>query len=212
MKYLRSTGFLGAIAALLIGMGVLSASLNSCATLNALTSVSRIQFKLSDVQQVRLCGIDISNKHSASDFNMMDGINLLAAFNSGKFPLTFILDVAAKNPNSPSNSKILGAIKVTDLPWRLLLNGQQTISGNIGGPVGVPAGGTTTVIPLSVTVDLKEFFADQGYDQLVKLALALSGNGGVSQVQLKAQPTMSTPLGSVKYPNELTIVSTQFSS
>jgi hypothetical protein len=197
MKFFKQPGFIGAIAALLIGVGVISASLNSCATLNALTNLSRIQFKLSDVQQVRLCGIDITNKHSASDFGVMDGVNLMSAFSSGHLPLTFILDVAAKNPNPPSQSAALSAIKITDFPWRLLLNGQQTISGDIGAPFGVPPGNATTNIPLSVTVDLKQFFGNQGYDQLVKLALALSGNGGVSQVQLKAQPTMSTPLGPI---------------
>jgi hypothetical protein len=212
MKFFKQPRLLGATVAVLIGAGVLSANLNSCATLNALANLSRIQFKLSDVQQVRLCGIDLSNKHSASDFSFTDGINLASAFGSGKFPLTFILDVAAKNPNPPSQSAMLSAFKVTDFPWRMLLNGQQTISGDIGAPVGVPPGGATTIIPLAITVDLKQFFVNQGYDQLVKLALSLSGNGGVTQVQLKVQPTMSTPIGSIRYPSELTIVSTQFGS
>ena len=212
MKFFKRSELAGAIVALIVGAGVLSANLNSCATLNALTNLSRIQFKLSDVQHVQLCGIDITNKHSVSDFSIMDGISLTSAFSTGHLPLTFILDVAAKNPNPPSQSAALSAIKVTDFPWRLLLNGKQTISGNIGAPFGVPPGNTTTNIPLSVTVDLKQFFADQGYDQILKLALALSGNGGVSQVQLKVQPTMSTPLGNVRYPNELTIVSAQFGS
>ncbi len=200
------------MAALVICAGVLSASMNSCSTLNALAGLSRIQFKLNDVGHVQLCGIDITNKHSVSDFSIMDGINLTAAFASGRFPLTFTLDVAAKNPNPATGSSALSALQLVDFPWVLLLNGQQTISGNIGAPVGVPAGGTTTMIPLSVTVDLKQFFGNQGYDQIIKLALAMSGNGGVSQVQLKAQPTMSSPLGKLKYPSQLTIVSTQFSS
>ncbi len=212
MKFFKQPRLVGAIAALLIAVGVLSASLNSCSTLNALANLGRIQFKLSDVQHVQLCGIDITNKHSASDFSIMDGISLASAFGSGKFPLTFILDVAAKNPNPPSQSAALSAIKIIDFPWVLLLNGQPTISGDIGAPFGVPPGNATTNIPLSVTVDLKQFFGNQGYDQILKLALALSGNGGVSQVQLKAQPTMSTPLGNIKYPNQLTIVSTQFGS
>ncbi len=212
MKYFKHPALAGAIIALVIGAAAISSSLNSCATINALAGLSRIQFKLSDVQHVQLCGIDITNKHSISDFGIMDGISLTAAFGSGRFPLTFILNVAAKNPNPPSQSAALSAIKVTDFPWRLLLNGQQTISGDIGAPFGAPPGNTTTNIPLSVTVDLKQFFVNQGYEQLVKLALALSGQGGVSQVQLKAQPTMSTPLGSIRYPSELTIVSTQFSS
>ncbi len=212
MKRFKLTGLFGAMAALAIGAGVLSASLNSCATLNALAGLSRIQFKLDNVQSVRLAGIDITNKHSVSDFSVMDGINLAAAFASGHFPLTFTLNVDAKNPNPPSSIAAFNALKISDFPWRLLLNGQQTIAGNIGAPVGVPPGGGTTVIPLQASIDLKQFFVNQGYDQLLQLALALSGRGGVSHVQLQAQPTMSTPIGSLRYPGELTIVNTQFSS
>jgi len=200
------------LAALVIGAGVMASSLSSCATINALAGLSRIQFKLNDVQQVRLAGIDIANKHSVSDFSIMDGVNLLNAFSSGKFPLTFTLNVAAKNPNQPSNNANLSSLQVTDFPWRLLLSGHETISGNIGAPIGVPSGGTTAIMPLQVTIDLKQFFEDKGYNDLLNLALALSGQGGVSQVQLKAQPTMSTPIGSLKYPGELTVVSTEFRS
>ena len=206
------TRLLGAIAALAIGAGVLSAGLNSCATLNALAGLSRIQFKLNNVQNVQLAGISIANKHSISDFSLMDGINLTAAFASGRFPLTFTLNVDARNPNASGSSTFVNALSVTNFPWVLLLNGQQTISGNIGGPVGVPPGGATAVIPLQVSLDLKQFFANQGYDQLVQLALALSGQGGASQVQLLAQPTMSAMGLSLTYPGQLTIVNTEFRS
>jgi hypothetical protein len=208
----RIPAIFGAACAIVLGAVVISSSLSSCAALNAITNLSRIQFKLNDVQQVRLGGVDITNKHSISDFSVMDGINLMGTFSSGRLPLTFTLNVAAKNPNPASNNAALSSLKVTDFPWRLLLNGNETISGNIGAPVGVPPGGATTIIPLQVTVDLKQFFANKGYNDLVNLALTIAGKGGVSQIQLKATPTMSTPLGSVRYPGELTIVSTQFSS
>lgn len=194
-----------ALAALAI-----TSSIQSCATLNALAGLSRIQFKLGNVSSVRLAGIDIMNKHSISDFNVLDGVNLLAAFNSGKLPLTFTLGLDAKNPNQPSTS--LSAIQVTDLPWRLLMDNHETISGNIGSPVSVPNGGTTETIPLQISVDLRQFFANQGYNDLLNLALALTGNGGSSHLQLKTQPTMSTPIGSMKYPTEITVVNTEFRS
>ncbi len=203
---------IGAVAALAIGAGVFSASLNSCATLNALSGLSRIQFKLNNVQSVQLAGINIANKHSISDFSVMDGINLAAAFASGHFPLTFTLNVDARNPNSPGASSFVNSLQVTQFPWKLLLNGQQTISGGIGAPVGVPSGGATTVIPLQVSLDLKQFFGNQGYAQLVQLALALSGQGGASQVQLLAQPTMSAMGFSLQYPGQITIVNTEFRS
>lgn len=210
MTHLKQSGILGAAIALVIGAGVLSASLNSCATLNALAGLGRIQFKLNDVQSVRLAGIDVTNKHSVSDFSVMDGLNLMNAFSSGRFPLTFTLNVAAKNPNAPNAA--YGALQVTDFPWRLLLDGHETISGNIGAPVGVPAGGTTAMMPLQVTVDLKQFLADKGYNDMLNLAMALSGQGGSSHIQLKATPTMSTPIGKLRYPGELTVVNTEFRS
>ncbi len=206
------TTFAGALIALLIGAGVLSSTLNSCATLSALANIARIQFKINDVQDVRLCGTDLSNKHSVSDFSIMDGVNLAAAFGSGQFPLTCTVDVAAKNPNAATGTTIVNQLQVTDFPWTMYLNSQPTISGNIGAPVDVPAGGTTKIIPLSASIDLKQFFGNQGYEQVLQLGMALSGNGGVSHVQLKAQPTMSSPIGSLKYPNQITIVNTQFSS
>ncbi|MDP4200979.1 MAG: hypothetical protein Q8922_13110 [Bacteroidota bacterium] len=210
MKLLRRSSIWGAAVALVLGAGVISSSLNSCATLNALAGLSRIQFMLQNVQSVRLAGIDVANKHSVSDFSVMDGINLMGAFSSGHFPLTFTLNVAAKNPNAPNAA--YGALQVTDFPWRLLLDGHETISGNIGAPIGVPAGGSTAIMPLQVTVDLKQFFANQGYNDMINLALALSGQGGSSHIQLKAVPTMATPIGSMRYPGELTIVNTEFRS
>ena len=200
----------GFMIAALVGSTALTASLNSCATISALANLSRIQFKLNDVGSVRLAGIDVANKHSISDFTILDGVNLMQAFTSGHFPLTFTLNVAAKNPNAPNNA--YNQIQVTDFPWHMLLDGKETISGNIGSPIGVPNGGTTAIMPLQVTVDLKQFFENQSYNDMLNLALALSGQGGSSHVQLKATPTMATPLGSMRYPGELTIVNTEFRS
>jgi hypothetical protein len=208
-RFLKPQLFGLAIAAL-IGSTAITASLNSCATLNALAGLSRIQFKLNDVANVRVAGVDVTNKHSVSDFSIMDGVNLMQAFTSGRFPLTFTLNVAAHNPNAPNAA--YNSIQLTSFPWRLLLDGHETISGAIGAPVGIPASGQTSVIPLQMTVDLKQFFANNSYNDMLNLVLALSGQGGASHVQLKATPTISTPLGSLRYPGELTIVNTEFSS
>jgi hypothetical protein len=191
----------------IVGIG----TIQSCATLNALAGLSRVQFKLQDVGTVALAGINITNKHSASDFSVMDGLNLLNAFRSGSFPLTFTLNVAAKNPNQAQANSNLSSIQLTQFPWRLLIDGNETISGGIGSPVTLPGGGTTEIIPLQVSVDLKQFFGNRGYDDILNLALAVAGQGA-AKLQLKAQPVLGTPLGQMKYPGELTIVSTEFRS
>lgn len=193
------------------GAGGGAAAFNSCATLNALAGLNKLQFKLGEAGRFNLAGIDLSSKRSASDISVMDGVNLLNAFRTGKFPLTFTLNVDAKNPNQPTGNSALNSMQLTQLPWRLFIDNHETISGGIGAPVSVPAGGTTQVIPLQVTVDLKQFFGNQGYNDLLNLAFALAGQGS-AKMQLKAQPTIATSIGSFKYPNELTIVSTEFTN
>ena len=182
---------------------------NSCATLNSLAGLTRAQFKLNDAVGYQLCGINIMNKHSISDFGIGDGLNLLSAFRSGRFPLTFTLNVAVKNPNAHQDGSALSALSLTSFPWRLLIDNKETISGGIGSAVSLPDGGATTIIPLQVSVDLKQFFGDKSYEDLANLAMAVAGQG-TSKLALKAQPTISTPIGSLKYPNELTIVNTEF--
>ncbi|HYM20568.1 MAG TPA: LEA type 2 family protein [Candidatus Kapabacteria bacterium] len=187
-------------------------SLNSCATLNALAGLARAEFMIQNAVNVNLMGINLAGKHSLSDFSVMDGINLLSSFNSGKMPLTFTLNVAARNPNKPDPNVNLSSFSLAQFPYRLLLDGRETISGGIGAPVSLPAGGQTVVIPLQASLDLKQFFADKGYNDVANLALALAGQGGASHVQLKAQPKISTPIGNMTYPHELTIVNTEFRS
>lgn len=208
-KALRS--FL-AVTAIFAATVAIIVNLNSCATLNALAGLTRAEFKLQDAVNVSLMGINLAGKHSISEFSVADGINMLANFKSGKFPLTFTLNVAARNPNKPDPKANLSGFSLESFPYKLLLDGRQTITGGIGAPVSLPNGGQTQIIPLQASIDLKQFFADKGYNDLVNLALALGGQGGVSHVQLKAQPTLSTPIGKMVYPNELTIVSTEFRS
>jgi len=205
-KYLTILSIVAFLSASLVAV----TSLNSCATLNALAGLTRAEFKLQDATTFSLAGINLSGKRSLSDFTIADGINLTRAFTTGKFPLTFTLNVAARNPNKPTQNSNISDFSLSAFPWRLLIDGRETISGNIGSPVSLPDGGTTTIIPLQVTVDLKQFFAEKGYEDIINLATVLSGSEGVAKLQLKAKPTVSTPIGSLRYPSELTIVSTEF--
>ena len=185
---------------------------NSCATLNALAGLTKAEFKLQDAVNVSLMGINLSTKRSISDFSIVDGINLTKAFSSGKFPLTFTLNVAARNPNKHDPKSNLSAFSLSEFPYRLLIDDHETISGGIGAAVALPDGGQTTIIPLQASVDLKHFFANKGYNDILNLALAIGGQNGVSHLSLKAKPTLSTPIGKMTYPNELTVVSTEFRS
>lgn len=188
-----------------------------CSTLtqisNTLTSLKKIQFKLSNITALSLNGVTLSGKSAISDFSITDAAKLLQAYNSKSLPVSFTLNVLAKNPNTGTGGTATALATITGLDWQLYLDDKQTISGDINNAVTVPSSGETTTIPLGMNLDLVQFFADKGYESVVNLALALGGaSGSTSRVKLTAQPTIKTPIGNISYPSKITIVNTEFSN
>jgi hypothetical protein len=178
-----------------------------------MVNLSRLKFKLGDVNNLTLSGINISNKKSFSDFNAVELLKLTSVITSGKLPASFTLNVEAKNPNDGSGGYPKTDATLKSFPWKLEIDNIETISGNIGNPVSVPGTGQVTNIPLTMNIDLIEFFGNKGLDNLVNLALALGGQeGSSSKLTLYATPTVSSPLGDIKYPGELKIVDQTFTN
>ena len=187
--------------------------LTSCSVYQTMVNLSRLKFKLGDVNNLTLNGINISNKKSISDFNAVELLKLTTVITSGKLPASFTLNVEAKNPNDGSGGYPKTDATLKAFPWKLEIDNVETISGNIGNPVSVPGTGEITNIPLTMNLDLIEFFGNEGLDNLVNLALALGGQeGSSSKLTLFATPTVSSPLGDIKYPGELKIVDHTFTN
>jgi hypothetical protein len=187
--------------------------LTSCSVYQTMVNLSRLKFKLGDVNNLTLNGINISNKKSISDFNAVELLKLTTVITSGKLPASFTLNVEAKNPNDGSGGYPKTDATLKAFPWKLEIDNVETISGNIGNPVSVPGTGEITNIPLTMNLDLIEFFGNKGLDNLVNLALALGGQeGSSSKLTLFATPTVSSPLGDIKYPGELKIVDQTFTN
>jgi hypothetical protein len=189
--------------------------LQGCATLGeiarTLTNLKRLQFRLEGIGDSSLAGVSLAGKSEVGDFSISDGINLLAAFRSKRLPARFLLEVGARNPNDGSGGSTRTTSTLTRFDWRLLIDDRPTISGGIDRPLEIPGTGQSTTIPLRMELDLYEFFGNRGYDDLLKLALALGGrNGDISRVALDARPSVSTPLGEIAYPERITIVSREF--
>jgi len=185
----------------------------SCSVLETITNLSRLQFKLGEVNGFNVNGIDISNKSKLGDFSPLEIINLSSIVTSGKLPISFTLNVEAKNPNDGT-----GGYKKTDatlkaFPWHLQIDNKETISGNIASPVSVPGTGEVSIIPIQINIDLMQFIQNQGYESLLNLVLALGGQqGSAARLTLFADPTVSTVLGDINYPGELKIVDHKFSN
>ena len=197
---------------LLLSIAILFTS-SSCSVYETMVNLSRLKFKLGNVNNFTVSGINISNKKSLQDFNPLELLNLTQSIASGKLPASFILNVEAKNPNDGTGGYPKTNATLKEFPWRLEVDNVETIAGNIGASVSVPGTGEITNIPLTMNIDLIEFFGNKGLDNLVNLALTLGGQqGSSSKLALFASPTVSSPLGDIKYPGELKIVEQSFTN
>jgi hypothetical protein len=189
--------------------------LQCCAALadiaGALANLQRLRFKLGGVRGFSLAGISLAGKAGLTDFNVEDGVRLFQAFNSRKLPADFILDVLAVNPNDGTGGTTKTTATLSGLESRLLIDGQPTVYVDIAGPVEIPGTGQAATISLRLGLDLREFFGSHGYDRLIELALAIGGRqGGASRLSLDALPTVTTPLGEIRYPGRITIIDKEF--
>lgn len=186
---------------------------SSCSVYETMVNLSRLKFKLGAVNNFTVSGINISSKKSLQDFNPLEVVNLTSVIASGKLPASFTLNVEAKNPNDGTGGYPKTDATLKAFPWRLEIDNVETISGNIGSPVTVPGTGEVTNIPLTMNIDLIEFFGNKGFDNLINLALTLGGQQGSStRLSLFASPTVSSPVGDIKYPGELKIVDQSFTN
>ncbi len=183
----------------------------SCSVYQTMVNVSRLKFKLGSVNNFQLNGVAVSGKSKIGDFSAADILKISTAVARGTLPVSFVLNVEAKNPNDGTGGYPKTNATLQSFPWKLYIDDKETISGNINSPVTVPGTGEIVDIPLRLNLDLVKFFKDKGYDSLIRLALNIGGyQKSQSSLSLMAQPTVATAIGNITYPNEIKIVHMEF--
>ena len=176
--------------------------LASCATLRQVAALRRVAFDLDRVTGARLAGIDVARVRSYDDLSAAQLATIALAITRDELPLAFDLHLQARNPADNPTARLL------EMDWTLLIDDQETVSGVLDRAYEL-APGVDTDIPVTVRLDLLDFFQRDAED-LAELALAIAGaEGEPRRVALRAQPTIDTPLGPIRYPEPITIVSRQ---
>ncbi len=209
MKYQRKI--------ILMMICLVSVAAVACNTLKqfeqAFLNLKRCSFKLENVSNFSLMGVNLSSKKSVSDFNLLDAAKLASGFARKQFPASFVLNIAAINPNDGTGGSSQSSATLTSFAWTMILDNKTTISGDIAQPITIPGTGQKSIIPMQMDLDLAKFFGDQGYESVINLALALGGaNSSPARITLKAKPKISTSLGVIPYPGEISIIDREFRS
>jgi hypothetical protein len=175
-----------------------------------LVGLERLQFRLAAVSHARLAGIDLARKRVLADFTLSEAAQLLSAYRAGKVPLELTLEIAVRNPNDGQAGRRRLPITLARLDWRLFLDSVPTLSGSLAQPVEVPAAGEV-LLPLTVQLELRRFFQERSYEDLLRLALGIAGaEGNPGRVTLEVEPTLSTPVGQLRYPHPVRVVHAEF--
>ena len=169
-----------------------------CVALQEIANLRNVDFDLDGVSQTRLAGVDVQNARSYEDLGGGQIARLTAALARGEMPLAFTLHVGATNP-----AENTVAARLVQLDWTLLLDDTETISG-VYNDERVIAPGASVDLPITMELDLIRFFGRNVQD-LVELAAAAAGQG-TKEIALRARPTVTTPVGPISYPSEITIL------
>lgn len=173
-----------------------------CQTLREVANLRFIDFAIDDVTQARLAGVELDRIRGYRDLSAVDVLRIGAAVADEELPLSFQLHLGARNP---AENQVQARLVAMD--WTLFLEDRETISGTFDREVVLPPGQTVD-IPIRIELDLVQFFGRNAQD-LVELALAVAGQDGgrPKNVRLEAVPSIQTPIGALRYPQPITIVS-----
>jgi len=174
-------------------------------------NISRLKYKIHSALDYKILGIDVKGKKSIKDFNSIEMLKLTSGLLKGTLPLTFTLNIEAKNPNDGSGGYPRTDLTLESFPYKLFVNEKEIITGNISQPLNVPGIGESTLIKLNIEFDLAKSVKEKSLDDVLSLLLNLGGLGGsTSNLKLLVKPVVGTPIGSINYPNEITIVDKTF--
>ena len=177
-----------------------------CSTIREITNLRNVRFAIDRVADLQLAGVDVQRLKSFDDLKPTDVLRLGRAVANKDFPLDFQLHLTAENP--PDNTV---NARLVQLDWTLMLDDTETISGVFDDNLVLPPGEPTDV-PIPISLNLVDFF-QHGVRDLVELALAVGGQGGEpKRIKLIGTPTVDTPLGPIRYPEPITIISRQVGS
>ncbi len=205
-----SVVFVGLLLVLAVG----SEGCSSLSALGALTDIQHLQFKLGDVNNYRVDNIDISRLSEPSQIPPLDLARLGTSIARKSLPVSFRLNVLAKNPNDGAGRTQPTPLYLNRMEWTLVINDRTTITGVVNKELEIPGNGQTTTIPLDIQLDLFKFFNDKGLNDLLDLAFAMGGaKGSSANLQLLAKVAVRiSGVGVIEYPNQLTIVNHSFTN
>jgi len=162
------------------------------------------EFRIRSVSDILLAGVDVDHITNIKELTWSDAQKLMVALTKPSIPLTFQLDIDAKNPNVTTAG-------LTNLDYIVFIDDIQMTSGTFNQPISIPPNNGTASIPMQMTVDLKQVLQGRSADAILNFTMNLSGTGGKpTRFKVKLKPYIMVNGQPLSYPGYIT-VKTEFS-
>ncbi len=173
--------------------------LNSCSVLSELTALKKCEFRLYSFQDPSICGIDMSDRRSPSDFTFLDGQMIAANLLRGTLPFDITLNMEVKNPGTSTAA-------VNSIEWVAYVDDLEVAAGVVDRRIEVPPSGGLAIVPVKIHADLIDYMEGNNPKTMMNFALNLVGTSDQpSNLSMKIKPSLLIAGQSVQYPGFFTI-------
>lgn len=149
--------------------------------LGELQNFSKCQFRIRQVANIQLAGVNVQNIRRVTDLNLSQAASLGAAYLQKSMPLAFDLNVQGRNPTS-------GNAALNGFDYVLLIDGQEMLRGSQPQRFSMSPNGTAEV-PMRIQLDVFRLLSGKSKDALINFGLALANqNGEPARVKLRFKP------------------------
>ncbi len=172
---------------------------NSCNFLKEISALGKCEFRVTTLEDPEIAGVDVRQVRSFTDLSFVDMGIISASFLKGDLPLSFTLNVEARNPN-PATAALNG------LEYIAFIDDVEVARGELDRRIEIPASGGVATIPLRLSTDLIDILKKDSRQSLVNFGLNLADAGNrPTRVSIKVKPTILVGAMEINYPGYFTV-------
>lgn len=159
---------------------------------------AKCEFRIRSVEGTRLGDVKIQNVKSLKDLSMKKAAEIAMVLGSDKIPLSFTLNLQAKNPNAETAS-------MNKLEWILFIDEHEMVAGVLDHKTEISQN-QVAEIPIVISADLREALRGKSRDAMVNLAFNVAGQGdNPTHILLKVKPSIEIAGYIIQYPGYIDV-------
>jgi len=171
----------------------------ACSILTELTALTKCEFSFHSAQDPGVCGININNRQSFTDFSFLDGQVIIRNVLKGTLPFNITANIEVKNPG-------VSTAAVNKIQWIAFIDNIQVAQGTVSDRIEVAPAGGTSIIPINIQTDLFEYLEGDNPRTMLNFALNLVDAGNQpTRLSMKIKPSVLIGGQSVIYPGFFTV-------